>query len=67
MTQRERVHDYLKRNGSMTALDGVTYLGIIDLAGRIRDLRKLGVDVKSTPETVTNRFGESCWIVRYSL
>ena len=67
MTQRERVHDYLKRNGSMTALDGVKDLGIIDLAGRIRDLRKLGVDVKSTPETVTNRFGESCWIVRYSL
>lgn len=56
MTQRERVHDYLVRNGSMTALDGVKDLGIIDLAGRIRDLRKLGVDVKSTPETVTNRF-----------
>lgn len=67
MTQRERVHDYLKRNGSMTALDGVTYLGIIDLAGRIRDLRKLGVAVKSTPETVVNRFGEPCRIVRYSL
>lgn len=67
MTQRERVHDYLVRNGSMTALDGVTYLGIIDLAGRIRDLRKLGVDVKSTPETVVNRFGEPCRIVRYSL
>lgn len=67
MTQRDRVHDYLKRNGSMTALDGVKYLGIIDLAGRIRDLRKLGVDVKSTPETVVNRFGEPCRIVRYSL
>ena len=51
----------------MTALDGVKDLGIIDLAGRIRDLRKLGVDVKSTPETVVNRFGEPCRIVRYSL
>lgn len=67
MTQRERVLDYLREYGSMTALDGIRELGIIDLAGRIRDLRRSGYDVKSTPETVKNRFGEVCWIARYSL
>ena len=67
MTQRERGLDYLRENGSMTALDGIRELGIIDLAGRIRDLRRSGYEVKSTPETVKNRFGEICWIARYSL
>lgn len=67
MTQYERVHDYIREHGSITALEAVNALGCIDLAGRVRDLRKLGVAVKSTPEIVKNRFGEPCRIVRYSL
>lgn len=67
MTQRDRVFDYLAEHGSITALDAMREFGIIDLAGRVRDLRKLGFDVVSTPETVVNRFGEPCRIVRYSL
>ena len=67
MSQRERVLIYLKTNGSITALDAVKDLGIIDLAGRVRDLRAMGHEIKSVPETVKNRFGEPCRIVRYTL
>lgn len=67
MSQRDRVFDYIMDNGSITALDAMRDLGIIDLAGRVRDLRQLGFAVKSTPEVVKNRFGEKCRIVRYTL
>ena len=67
MSQRERVLIYLKTNGSITALDAMRDLGIIDLAGRVRDLRAMGHDIKSLPMTVKNRFGEPCRIVRYTL
>lgn len=67
MSQKERVLIYLKTNGSITALDAMKDLGIIDLAGRVRDLRQSGVDVKSKPEMVKNRYGEPCRIVRYTL
>lgn len=65
--QRVRVLEYIKRNGSITALDAVNELGIIDLAARIRDLRRAGIPVISTPERGINRFGERCDYVRYSL
>lgn len=65
--QRLRVLDYIKRNGSITAMDAVNDLGIIDLAARIRDLRREGVPIVSTPERGINRFGERCDYVRYSL
>ena len=67
MAQRDRVLNYIQSNGSITALQAMQDLGVIDLAGRIRDLRRSGVNVASTPMVVKNRFGEKCHIVRYEL
>jgi len=40
-TQKEEVLQYLEDHGSITALDGFLKLFVIDLAGCIRDLRKV--------------------------
>lgn len=67
MSQWELVLAYIKARGSITALDAVIDLGIIDLAGRIRDLRRKGFNILSTPERGVNRFGVRCDYVRYTL
>lgn len=67
MSQWELVLAYMKAHGSITALDAVMDLGIIDLAGRIRDLRHMGLPIVSTPETGTNRYGDKVRYARYTL
>lgn len=67
MKQADRVMQYLKDFGSITPLDAVRDLGIMCLAERVRDLRNAGVDIKSTPETSKNRYGDITRYVRYSL
>jgi hypothetical protein len=53
--------------GSITQMDALRDLGCMRLASRISDLKKQGFPIKSEMETVKNRFGESCYIKRYSL
>lgn len=67
MSQWELVLAYIKAHGSITSLDAIMELGIIDLAGRIRDLRHRGYPIVSTPETGKNRWGEKVRFVRYTL
>lgn len=66
MSQWELVLAYIKAHGSITSLQAVTDLGIIDLAGRVRDLRHRGFQIIATPETGKNRYGDKCRYVRYS-
>ena len=66
-TQNERIIAYMNRYGSITQFDASRDLGVMRLASRISDLRRLGYPIKSTVEKVVNRFGEECRIKRYSL
>lgn len=66
-TQNERILDYIDRFGSITQLDALRDLGVMRLASRVSDLKSLGYPIISTVETVKNRFGENCYIKRYSL
>ena len=66
-TQNERIIAYMNRYGSITQFDALRDLGVMRLASRISDLRRLGYPIKSTVEKVVNRFGEECRIKRYSL
>lgn len=54
-TQAKMVFDYLIDFGSITPMEAAIDLGIMCLAERVRDLRKMGIDVKSVPETRKNR------------
>lgn len=66
-TQNQRILDYIKRFGSITQLEALQDLGIMRLASRISDLKRLGHPIVSEMETVENRFGEKCYIKRYSM
>lgn len=66
-TQAQRVLDYIEQFGSITQLEALRDLGVMRLASRISDLRRMGVPIESTVETVKNRFEEKTYIKRYRL
>lgn len=66
-TQNERILRYIDEFGSITQLEALKDLGVMRLASRISDLRKQGYPIASEVETVKNRWGEPCYIKRYSL
>ena len=66
-TQAERVLAYIEEFGSITQMEALNDLGCMRLASRISDLKKLGYPIKSDVEAVKNRYGENCYIKRYSL
>lgn len=66
-TQSDRVLDYIIKYGSITQLEALQDLGVMRLASRISDLKKQGYPIASTVEAVKNRYGENCYIKRYSI
>ena len=67
LTQTERVLEYMEKYGSVTQIEALNDLGVMRLASRISDLKKQGIPVISKVEAVKNRYGEVCYIKRYSL
>lgn len=67
MTQKERLIRYLKEEGSVTALEAVRELGILQLSARLCELIDDGYDFDSKVESSLNRYGEKVWYKRYSL
>ena len=66
-TQAERVLEYIEKFGSITQYEALQDLGVMRLASRISDLKKLGYPIKGEIVTVKNRFEEDCYVKRYSL
>ena len=66
-TQAERVLDYITTFGSITQFEALQDLGVMRLASRVSDLKKQGYPIISTMETVKNRYGEKCYVKRYSI
>ena len=48
-------------------MDAFKDLGVMRLASRISDLKKMGYPITSKVEAVKNRYGENCYIKRYSM
>ena len=67
VTQSQRVLASIEEFGSITQLEALRDLGVMRLASRISDLRRMGVPIESTVETVKNRFEEKTYIKRYRL
>ena len=65
--QRQRVLNYMHHYGSITQYEAIEDLGILRLASRISELKKMDYPVKSRRVTVTNRFGEKCRVAQYYL
>ena len=66
-TQNQRILEYMRKNGSITQVEALRDIGVMRLASRVSDLRRLGYDIASRTEYVNNRYGEKCRIKRYSL
>lgn len=66
-TQAERILDYMDEFGSITPYEAMQDLGVMRLASRIADLRKMGFVIDSTMIPVKNRYGETCHVKQYSL
>lgn len=66
-TQCDRILKYISECGSITTREAVIELGICSFRRRIAELRAKGVPILDKPETVKNRYGETCYIKRYYL
>ena len=66
-TQNQRILDYINEFGSITQIQALTDLGVMRLASRISDLKRLGYPVESEMVTVKNRSGEECRVKSYKL
>lgn len=66
-TQNRRILDYMSEFGGITQLEALRDLGVMRLASRISDMRRLGYDIVSETVAVKNRWGENCYIKRYRL
>ena len=66
-TQNDRILAYMDEFGGITQLEAIRDLGVMRLASRISDLRKMGFPIVSNRVKVQNRWGEPCRIKRYSL
>lgn len=66
-TQNQRIIDYINEFGSITQIQALADLGVMRLASRISDLKRLGYPVESEMVAVVNRYGEECRVKRYKL
>lgn len=67
LTQKDRILRHLRDYGSITSLEAMTEYGIMRLASRISELRKMGYEITSVPEYGRNRYAEPTCYVRYYL
>lgn len=67
MTQCERVLRHLNDYGSITSLEAMREYGIMRLASRITDLKRMGHKITSITETSKNRYGEAVHYSKYML
>ena len=65
-TQTQRVLQYMRDFGSITAVQGMAGLGVLRRAARIADLRKAGYAIESKTIQVRNRYGKTCNVAQYS-
>jgi hypothetical protein len=67
MTQNEEVLEWLKEFGNISSREAVYELNIFRLSARILDLKEMGHNITSEPETYTNRKGKKSTYARYTL
>lgn len=66
MNQYEIMLDYMKQNGSITGMESYD-IGVMNYKARISELRRMGYDIESVPETGINRYGRKINYTRYVL
>lgn len=67
ITQKERILEYIDKYGSISALEAVRDLGVLQLSARLVEMEKDGIVFHKEQESALNRFGERIYYTRYSI
>ena len=63
--QEQMILEYIKENGSITNLQAIRDLGIMQCPARIWGLKRRGINIKKTTKTVIDRYGQTKRIAEY--
>lgn len=66
-THEKMILQYMRKHGSITAMDAAREFGCMRLAARISDLRWDGYNIETELEVGKNRNGDSVRYARYYL
>ena len=66
-THKQILYDYLLLGKSITTRAAMIDLGLADLQGTIRDLKKAGVQIKDKYVNVPTRYGKNATVKEYCL
>lgn len=66
-THEKMILAYMRKHGSITAMDAIREFGCLRLAARISDLRWDGYNIETEIEVGKNRQGDSVRYARYYL
>lgn len=64
-TQERMILDYIFENGSITTLQAIKHLGILQSPARIWGLKRRGVNIQTRRKEVIDRYGKTKHIVEY--
>ena len=67
MKQTDRILRHIKDYGSITSWEAMQEYGIMRLASRICDIRRMGIPIRSERVSAKNRYGERISYARYTL
>lgn len=67
MTQKQQIIKYLYDFGSITPMQAFSDLGITKLATRVSEMKKDGVEFKTTTIKAKNRYGKPVRFAKYEL
>ena len=67
ITQCQRIIRHIEDFGDITSLEAISEYGILRLASRITDLKRMGYPIKSKTVTGKNRYGEKTHFKVYTL
>ena len=62
---KARILKHFKSGNSLTSKEAFELFGITRLAARIKDLRDMGYDIRTSMEESENRYGEVTRYARY--
>jgi len=65
-THKQIVYDYLRTMGNLTTRKAMIELGIMDLQGVIRDIKRSGIDIYSENIKVETRYTKSNGEMKYA-
>jgi len=66
-TQRERLKAWMEENKSITHRQAEDELGIMRVAARINELKKMGMKIEKTMVAGKNRYDETVYYAKYTL